>query len=136
MNNAGKAMKPEASTLSKSLSVSNTGEAHQRDLIVSGKYSLIDRSFPLFDEMMKFTRIPPIFYFILILFHQMQTVVTSLWAGLDIHNYEGLPGAIVKWISIVAYFNDLSEDRNIQLAGFVVMTIVILVLVFSLPRMH
>ncbi|OHS99460.1 Adenylate and Guanylate cyclase catalytic domain containing protein [Tritrichomonas foetus] len=125
-------MKVESSTLSKSVSISNTGEGLQRSAIISGKYAILDRSFPLFDEIMKTTTIPSLLYFFLILFHQLQSAVTSIWPGIDMHQYDGLDGKIMKTLVQIAYFTDLSQDATIQLVGFLVMTGVLICLLAML----
>ncbi|OHT07620.1 Adenylate and Guanylate cyclase catalytic domain containing protein [Tritrichomonas foetus] len=128
-----RAGKPESSTLSRSQSLSNAADISNRNAIISGTYSLIDRTFPLFDEIQKFARIPPFIYQLLILFHTIQMISTSYWPGLKrIHDYEGTCGKVVKILCQIGFFNDLSGSDRITIIGFVVLTVLFVIIILTL----
>ncbi|OHT00099.1 Adenylate and Guanylate cyclase catalytic domain containing protein [Tritrichomonas foetus] len=131
MNNANR--KPEASTLSRSMSISNVADASNRNAVISGNAYFLDKLFPLYDDILKFTRIPPMFYQIIMLVSTIQMLGTSFWpllSGLNL--FQGTSGKIAKTICQITYFNNLSDENSMILILFVVITLVFLVILFAI----
>ena len=124
----GGVSKPEVSTLSQSQSLSNAADISNRNMIISGTFSYIDRLFPLFDDIFKYSKIPEVFYSILILLNTIQMISTSFWPGIEsIHDYDGIPGKIVKVLVQIAYFNDLSYSDTMFTIGFIILTVLFVI---------
>ena len=131
--NQPRSNKVEASTFSQSQSLSNAADVSRRNNIINGTVSIIDRLFPLFDDILKFTKIPLVFYMVLILLNTIQFIATSFWPGItSIHDYQGVAGQIVKILCMIAYFNDLKKTPSSYLICFIIMTVLFVLIIASL----
>lgn len=108
--------RPEASTLSKS--VSNDQHRHARQDLINGLSSKIDVLFPLMDEVLKYAQIKQGLYIVMMIFTCFQTISASFWPQFNqkIISETSVQGKIVLWmIRICMYtsFSGFNTNSNI-----------------------
>ena len=103
--------KVEASTLSRS--TSQVIDAAQRKEIINGKVSLIDRLFPLSDEILKSTKIPEGLFLLLCMFVSLQMLCVSYWSQFpDYFDYSKGFDGVLKYFFMITFFCDLSDSNT------------------------
>ena len=121
---------PESSALSKS--ISQTTAAYRQD-IISAKTTFLDRTFPLFDEILKHSKIPNFLYYLLTLYCVIQFFCVSLWPGfIATRHYDEVYGEIVKVVLHIGFMSDFAKTDSSYLASFLVCIILSVFLIILL----
>jgi hypothetical protein len=114
-------LKVEGSQLSRS-AVSN-GSHNRLQLIATARPSIVDAVFPLTDEMLKFTRLPPILYFILTIILCIEISCCSFWIQFPGYmDFSTRFGSILKPFFQFTFFADLSGLEMSITIRFVITT--------------
>lgn len=113
--------KVEASTLSRS--TSQVVDAAQRKDIINGRVSIIDRLFPLSDEILKSTSIPQAIFLLVCLYACIELIVVSYWCQFPgYYDYDQGIDGVLKIFFQMTYFCDLTGSTTSLTIRFAITT--------------
>ncbi|OHS96426.1 Adenylate and Guanylate cyclase catalytic domain containing protein [Tritrichomonas foetus] len=117
----------ESSAMSRSTSRQSIST---RNDIIQGSATLLDKTFPLFDEILKNSHIPNFLYMIMLFLEVLQFFGVSFWPGFEYtRNYDDICGKIIKIFLQIAFLSDLKRDLSSYLMSFIICIILCFLLV-------
>lgn len=115
-----------------SRSQSTSGTNDQRHKIVSGEFSVLDKVFPLLDEMLKTGKVPSILESILFVHIYFQIFAFSLWPAFTFLKLtDRLDDTIGMWIYRIAFISEVSLKHSSIIGSLIFFSILILIFLVS-----
>lgn len=115
-----------------SRSQSTTGSNEQRQKIVSAQFSVMDKIFPLLNEMLKTGKVPGIIEHFLVIHIFFQIFAFSLWPAFTFLKLtDKIDDVIGLWIYRIAFLSEISQKVSSLTVSLILFSILIFLFIFS-----